>query len=182
MKTTIILNIGLTDKNNSPVELHNATHAVENAGVSILSSSVVAGEWKGKPEQTLVIGGLALASDELTRRIYAASVQLSQHCIAVWHNGLGELIGDNPEGWSFDAELFHFHAREARMEGNCERHKDWLCLLDLADTHDAYGSRIHAAIFRNLTESDVKNKPGVYSWEELTTDIEQVTSDRYVCG
>jgi hypothetical protein len=114
MRTNITINIGLETKDGNPVELHRAIHEIERAGIAILASGVVAGEWEGKQEQTLVVSGLAYDSYELKPRLYVASRLLSQHCIAVWFNGKGELIGDNPQGFAFDPELFHFHPRETK--------------------------------------------------------------------
>jgi hypothetical protein len=119
MKTNIILNIGLETSAGNPVEIHNAIHEVERAGITILASGVVTGQWEGKEEQTLIICGLAYDSYELKPRLYSATRALSQHCIAIWKDGKGELIGDTD--WSFDASLFHFHPREEKApESDCE--------------------------------------------------------------
>ena len=121
MKTNIVLNIGLESIQGNPVEIHQAIHEIERAGVTCLASGVVRGQWEGKEEQTLVISGLAYDSPELKPRLYLASRALSQHCVAVWKDGKGELIGDNPNGWSFDPELFHFHPREVKpQESDCQ--------------------------------------------------------------
>lgn len=109
MRTSITLNIGLSLP---PVEIHSAIAEIQRAGITILASGIVSGEWNGKPEQTLVVQGLALESPELRPRLYCASRALNQDCIAVFSNGLGELIGDTAQ--VFNAEYFHFHAREER--------------------------------------------------------------------
>jgi hypothetical protein len=114
MKTNVTLNIGLETAQGNPVELHQAIREIERAGVTILASGIVTGQWEGKAEQTLVIQGLAFDSPELSPRLYVVSRALSQHCIAVHWNGKGELIGDNPEGYTFNNDLFHFHAREEK--------------------------------------------------------------------
>ena len=116
MKTNIILNIGLESSNGTPVELHHAIHEIERAGITCLASGVVRGQWEGREENTLVISGLAMESPELRPRLYSASRALSQHCIALWMNGAGGLIGDNPAGYAFNADLFHFHPRESAPE------------------------------------------------------------------
>lgn len=116
MKTNIVINIGLNTINGSPVELHHALNEIARAGVTILASGIVTGEWEGKPEQTLVVEGIAFESPELRPRLYAAATALSQHCIAVWKDGAGDLVGDNPNLWTFNPELFHFHCRENRGE------------------------------------------------------------------
>lgn len=113
MKTNIVINIGLIDTSGNPVELHRAIHEIERAGITLLASGVVTGEWEGKPEQTLVLCGLAFPSPELKPRLYSATRALSQHCIAVWQDGKGELIGEDTS-WKFDPELFHFHPRESQ--------------------------------------------------------------------
>lgn len=115
MKTNITLNIGLTYP---AIELHDAIHEIERAGITILASGVVHGTWEGKEEQTLVLQGLAFESLELNARLYCATRALSQHSIAVWHNGAGNLVGENPQGYTFNPELFHFHAREEKLDCN----------------------------------------------------------------
>ena len=113
MKTNITLNIGLTYP---PIQIHSAIAEIQRAGITILASGIVAGEWEGKPEQTLVIQGLALESPELRPRLYCASRALNQECIAIWSNGLGELIGNTNQ--KFDADYFHFHAVESDSEND----------------------------------------------------------------
>jgi hypothetical protein len=113
MKTNIVLNIGLESVQGNPVELHHAIHEIERAGITCLASGVVRGQWEGREEQTLVISGLAYDSPELIPRLYCASRALSQHCIALWKDGKGELIGEETN-FKFDPELFHFHPREPK--------------------------------------------------------------------
>ena len=120
MKTNIILNIGLESTTGNPVELHHAIHEIERAGITCLASGVVRGQWEGREENTLVISGLAMESPELRPRLYSASRALSQHCIALWMNGAGELIGEETN-FKFDPSLFHFHPRESKApESDCE--------------------------------------------------------------
>lgn len=111
MKSLIILNIGLETTRNTRVDIHHALSAVTACGVSITASAVVNGEWEGKHEPCLFVQGFV--ADTLAvgfrAQLYLASRLLSQHVIALYSDGRGELIGDNPEGWTFDAELFHFH-------------------------------------------------------------------------
>lgn len=111
MKSLITLNIGLTTTAQTRVDVHRALGAIAACGVSITTSAVVNGEWEGKPEPCLFIQGFI--PDPLgvafRAQLYLASRLLSQHCIALYFDGKGELIGENPEGWTFNAELFHFH-------------------------------------------------------------------------
>lgn len=111
MKTLVILNIGLETTKQTRVDVHHALGAIAACGVSITTSAVVNGEWEGKPEPCLFVQGFV--ADALAvgfrAQLYLASRLLSQHVIALYHDGRGELIGDNPEGWTFDASLFHFH-------------------------------------------------------------------------
>ena len=113
MKTNITINIGLSLP---PIQVHSAIHEVERAGITILASGIVSGQWDGKEEQTLVIQGLALESPELRPRLYCAARALNQECIAIWSNGRGELIGDTTQ--EFNPDYFHFHAREEREESD----------------------------------------------------------------
>lgn len=133
MKSLIIINIGLTTKENTRLDIHRAIGAIAACGVSITTSAVVQGEWEGKPEPCLFIQGFV--ADPLAvgfrAQLYLAARLLSQHVITLYHDGKGELIGDNPEGWTFDAELFHFHPdcgakqREAaRRAAIAETHRD----------------------------------------------------------
>ena len=133
MKTLIILNIGLTTKENNRLDVHRALGAVAACGVSITTSAVVNGEWEGKPESCLFVQGFV--ADPLAvgfrAQLYLAARLLSQHVIALYHDGKGELIGENPERWTFNAELFHFHPdcgakqREAaRRAAIAETHRD----------------------------------------------------------
>ena len=120
MKTNITINIGLESSTGKAVEIHHAIHEIERAGITCLASGIVTGEWEGKEEQTLVICGLAMESLELRPRLYSASRALSQHCIALWMNGAGELIGEETN-FKFDPTLFHFHPRESKApESDCE--------------------------------------------------------------
>lgn len=116
MKTLITLNIGLNTVNNTRVDVHHALGAIAACGVSITTSAVVNGEWEGKPEPCLLIQGFV--TDPLgvafRAQLYLASRLLSQHVIALYFDGRGELIGENPEGWTFDEELFHFHPEGKR--------------------------------------------------------------------
>lgn len=111
MKSLIVLNIGLETTKQTRVDIHHALSAVIACGVSITASAVVNGEWNGKPEPCLFIQGFV--ADPLAvgfrAQLYLASRLLSQHVIALYSDGRGELIGENPEGWEFDAEIFHFH-------------------------------------------------------------------------
>jgi len=111
MKTLITINIGLETTAQTRVDVHHALGAIAACGVSITTSAVVNGEWEGKPEPCLFVQGFV--ADPLgvafRAQIYLASRLLSQHVIALYSDGRGELIGDNPEGWEFNAELFHFH-------------------------------------------------------------------------
>lgn len=118
MKTLVILNIGLETTRNTRVDVHHAISAVIACGVSITSSAVVNGEWNGKPEPCLFVQGFVADPFAVGFRaqLYLASRLLSQHVIALYHDGHGELIGDNPEGWTFDAGLFHFHPEGKRPE------------------------------------------------------------------
>ncbi len=118
MKTLIILNIGLETTRNTRVDVHHAISAVIACGVSITASAVVNGEWNGKPEPCLFVQGFVADPFAVGFRaqLYLASRLLSQHVIALYHDGKGELIGDNPEGWTFDAGLFHFHPEGKRPE------------------------------------------------------------------
>jgi hypothetical protein len=109
MKKHITINIGLETIQGDRLDIHHAIREIERAGVSITVSGVVAGEWEGKPEQTLVIGGWVASSPELWERLCAASRALNQAAIAVWRDGLGELIGDTAA--PFNSELFHFHLK-----------------------------------------------------------------------
>lgn len=111
MKSLIILNIGLETTKQTRVDVHHALGAVIACGVSITTSAVVNGEWDGKPEPCLFIQGFVAdpLSVSFRAQLYLASRLLSQHVIALYSDGRGELIGDNPEGWKFDSELFHFH-------------------------------------------------------------------------
>jgi hypothetical protein len=110
MKKHIVINIGLETIQGTPVEIHHAIDEIARAGIAILASGVVAGEWEGKTEQTLVVCGQVFDSPLLHGRLFAVASALSQHCIAVWSNGWGELIG--PEtNFKFDSELFHFQPR-----------------------------------------------------------------------
>ena len=115
MKTLITLNIGLNTIANTRVDLHHAIGAIQACGVSLTASAVVNGEWEGKPEQTLFLQVFVVDPYAVGFRaqLYLASRLLSQHCFALYCDGKGDLIGDNPERWEFDAALFHFHA-----EGN----------------------------------------------------------------
>ena len=126
MKALIILNIGLTTKENNRLDIHRALGAVAACGVSITSSAVVSGEWEGKPEPCLFVQGFVADPFAVGFRaqLYLASRILSQHVIAVYHNGRGELVGENPEGWTFDPALFHFHPEGKRPElqlSECQR-------------------------------------------------------------
>lgn len=118
MKTLITLNIGLTTTKKTRVDIHHAISAIVACGVSVTSSAVVNGEWEGKPEQTLFIQGFVQDPHGIGFRaqLYLASRLLSQHCLALWFDGKGELIGDNPDKWEFDASLFHFHPEGKRPE------------------------------------------------------------------
>jgi hypothetical protein len=109
MKTLLVLNIGLENIKGNRVQIHRIIHEIERAGLLLLTSCVVRGQWEGKAEETLVVSGLAYDSPELRPRLYCASRALSQHAIACYANGKGELIGDNPQGYEFDLEKFHFH-------------------------------------------------------------------------
>lgn len=116
MKTLVTLNIGLNTVNNTRVDVHHALGAVIACGVSITSSAVVNGQWEGKPEPCLFVQGFVAdpLSVSFRAQLYLASRLLSQHVIALYSDGRGELIGDNPEGWEFNAELFHFHPAPVR--------------------------------------------------------------------
>lgn len=116
MKTLIILNIGLETTRNTRVDVHHALSAVAACGVSITTSAVVNGEWDGKPEPCLFVQGFVADPFAVGFRaqLYLASRLLSQHVIALYHDGRGELIGENPEGWEFNAALFHFHPEPVR--------------------------------------------------------------------
>lgn len=111
MKSLIIINIGLETTRNTRVDIHHALSAVIACGVSITSSAVVNGQWEGKPEPCLFVQGFVAdpLSVSFRAQLYLASRLLSQHVIALYSDGRGELIGENPEGWEFNAELFHFH-------------------------------------------------------------------------
>ena len=133
MKTLIILNIGLTTKENNRLDVHRALGAVAACGVSITTSAVVNGEWEGKPESCLFVQGFV--ADPLAvgfrAQLYLAARLLSQHVIALYHDGKGELIGENPERWTFDESLFHFHPdcgakqrESARRAAIAETHRD----------------------------------------------------------
>lgn len=116
MKTLVTINIGLETTRNTRVDIHHALSAVTACGVSITASAVVNGEWDGKPEPCLFVQGFVADPFAVGFRaqLYLASRLLSQHVIALYHDGHGELIGDNPEGWTFDAGLFHFHPEPIR--------------------------------------------------------------------
>lgn len=116
MKTLITINIGLETVANTRLDLHHALGALTACGVSITTSAVVAGEWQGKAEQTLFVQGFVQDPYALGFRaqLYLASRLLSQHCIAIYCDGKGELIGDT--AFEFDAELFHFHPEKSRWE------------------------------------------------------------------
>lgn len=165
MKANITLNIGLETCTGNPVEIHHAIHEIERAGVTLLASGVVLGEWEGKQEQTLVLQGLAFDSPELLPRLYLASRALSQHCIAIWHNGKGELIGDNPAKWDFDADLFHFHAREPRAE----------ILAAIADCDLSECERIQA---KHKAKADKLDKLG-YS-KEIPLEVNGYTKESFL--
>lgn len=111
MKTLVTINIGLETTAQTRVDVHHALGAIAACGVSITTSAVVNGEWEGKPEPCLFVQGFV--QDPLgvafRAQLYLASRLLSQHVIALYFDGRGELLGENPEGWTFDAELFHFH-------------------------------------------------------------------------
>ena len=121
MKTLTVLNIGLETTKGNRVEIHHAINEIQRAGLQVMTSCVVHGMWEGKPEETLVVSGLAYDSPELRPRLYSASRALSQHCIAVYANGKGELIGDNPNAYEFDLSLFHFHPEGKPVLSECER-------------------------------------------------------------
>lgn len=111
MRTLVTLNIGLNTVNNTRVDVHRALGAIAACGVSITTSAVVNGEWEGKPESCLFVQGFV--ADPLgvafRAQLYLASRLLSQHVIALYSDGRGELIGDNPGGWKFEEDKFHFH-------------------------------------------------------------------------
>lgn len=111
MKTLITLNIGLNSINNTRVDVHHALGAIAACGVSITTSAVVAGEWEGKFEPCLFVQGFVTDPHGIAFRaqLYLAARLLSQHVLALYFDGKGELVGPNPEGWTFDADLFHFH-------------------------------------------------------------------------
>lgn len=111
MKTLITLNIGLTTTTQTRVDIHHALCAIAACGVSITASAVVNGEWNGKPEPCLFVQGFVADPHGVTFRaqLFLASRLLSQHCIAIYFDGRGELVGDNPEKWEFNPALFHFH-------------------------------------------------------------------------
>lgn len=112
MRTLITLNVGLDTIQGNQVQIHHAISAIQACGVSLVASGIVQGEWEGKPEQTLVLQGLVSDASAVGFRaqLYLAAKLLSQHCIAIYHDGAGELIGPNSQGWKFDESLFHFHA------------------------------------------------------------------------
>lgn len=116
MKTLVIINIGLETTAQTRVDIHHALSAITACGVSITTSAVVNGQWEGKPEPCLFVQGFVADPFAVGFRaqIYLASRLLSQHVIALYHDGKGELIGDNPEGWEFNPELFHFHPSPVR--------------------------------------------------------------------
>lgn len=111
MKTLVTFNIGLTTCNNTRLDVHHALGAIQACGVSITTSAVVNGEWQGKAEQTLFIQGFVADPYAVGFRaqLFLASRLLSQHCIALWVDGKGELFGENPDCYAFDSALFHFH-------------------------------------------------------------------------
>ena len=121
MKTLLVLNIGLENTKGNRVQLHHAINEIQRAGLQVMTSCVVHGEWEGKAEETLVVSGLAYDSPELRPRLYSASRALSQHAIACYANGKGELIGDNPNNYEFDLALFHFHPEGKPVLSECER-------------------------------------------------------------
>jgi hypothetical protein len=114
MKTNIIINIGLVTIQGNPVQIHHAIDEIARAGITILTSGVVLGKWEEPEEQTLVVSGLAFDSAGVRPLLLCVSRTLSQDCIAIWEDGSGELIGDNPQGYNFDPVFFHFPAREAK--------------------------------------------------------------------
>ena len=128
MKTLVTINVGLTTKEATRLDIHRALDAVAACGVSVTVSAVVNGEWEGKPEPCLFIQGFV--SDPhaplFRARLALASQVLSQHCLALYCDGKGELIGCDPS-WQFDESLFHFHpegnTREiaAPPQSECQR-------------------------------------------------------------
>ena len=149
MKTNITINIGLSLP---PIQVHHAIAEIQRAGVTILASGIVSGEWEGKPEQTLVIQGLALESPELRPRLYCASRALNQDCIAIYSNGLGELIGDTAQ--VFNPDFFHFHAREEKEVNGftLESFKSYLRDTIIPDSEGGYKEDLETAL--EFLESD----------------------------
>lgn len=100
---TITLNIGLETLQGNTLEVDCALSAIAACGVSIDSSHVVTGTWKGKEEQTLVIRGRT-NNQQIAECLALAAVILCQDCIAAT---IGNLYGPNLNGYDFDPELFH---------------------------------------------------------------------------
>lgn len=116
MKSLIIINIGLETTKQTRVDIHHALSAITACGVSITSSAVVDGQWEGEPEPCLFVQGFVAdpLSVSFRAQLYLASRLLSQHVIAIYFDGRGELIGDNLKGWTFEENKFHFHPSPVR--------------------------------------------------------------------
>ena len=157
MKTLVTINIGLKTTSNTRVDVHHALGAVAACGVSITTSAVVTGEWDGKPEPCLFVQGFVADPLGMAFRaqLYLASRLLSQHVIAVYFDGRGDLIGDNPEGWEFDAELFHFHP-SPRIPLNADK----VPLSECQAIQKETAERLALREIVSLVESDVENVDG----------------------
>jgi hypothetical protein len=112
MKTLITLNVGLETNIGTRLDVHIVIYTLAACGLSITTSGIVAGEWEGKEEQTLVVQGLVSDPAAFETSLGFASILLGQDCIAFFCNGLGVLVGKNPQGYAFDTDLFHFHPRQ----------------------------------------------------------------------
>ena len=85
MERTVIMNIGLTDKQGQMIEPIKALRIAMSHLGGVYSVDLVEGEWEGKPEKTLVVYAKLDVGKTSSAWFEMLSRTLEQDCIAVFY-------------------------------------------------------------------------------------------------